>query len=380
MKIFYFSFTRFPSEKAHSLYIAKVAESFANLGKDFVVVVPRRLGSVKKSFSDFYDVKDNFRVVKLPCIDLFYLLPIFRHFTFYLCMLTFSLSALLYAFFKTPRDSIIFANDLIVAMFLTFSGRKIVYELHDYPQDSLWLYRRLFNRVYKIQTNNYQKKTLLENQFGVPENKIYTAHNGVTIEDFDIPESRVEARKILNLDPSKKTVVYTGHLYDWKGVDTLVDTAKSMQDVDFLFIGGSAEDVTEKKCDTKNHNNIHFLGFKPHSEIPMYQRAADVLVVPNTAKIDISKYHTSPMKIFEYMASKTPIVASDIPSIREILNEENSFFFVPDDCESLSNSIDRVINLSDSKKTKIVRNASLLVIEYSWLSRAKKVFEIIKTN
>jgi glycosyltransferase involved in cell wall biosynthesis len=55
----------------------------------------------------------------------------------------------------------------------------------------------------------------------------------------------------------------------------------------------------------------------------MWQKAADALVLPNTAKEDISKYYTSPMKLFEYMASRRPIVATNIPSITEIINEEN---------------------------------------------------------
>ncbi|MCB9809986.1 glycosyltransferase [Candidatus Nomurabacteria bacterium] len=381
MDIYYFSFTRFPSEKAHSLYMAKVCESFAEVSNNRVrLVIPRRFGSVDKPYESFYGVKNNFKLVKLPCVDLFYGVPFLKHATFFLGVVTYSISACIYTLVTISKESTIFSNDVFVAYLLTFFHKKVVYELHDYPGGKLGLYRRLFNRCYLIQTNNNQKIILLSQQFGVDPEKMYCAHNGVTIKDFDIQQSQQEARKRLGLNCEDKIVVYTGHLYDWKGADLLADVAVKMKRVSFLFIGGSKEDVIKMKNKYREYKNIHFLGFKPHSEIPLYQRAADVLVVPNTAKKEISRLHTSPMKIFEYMASKTPIVAADVPSIREILSEKNAFFFTPDDLGSLSNSIKRVLNLSDIEKMAVVNSSSLSVKEHSWLKRAMIIFERIKTN
>ena len=100
------------------------------------------------------------------------------------------------------------------------------------------------------------------------------------------------------------------------------------------FCGGVPNMIlinSEKKA--KGSENILVLGHKPHKTMPVFLKAADVLVLPNSAKEEISRSYTSPLKLFEYMASGRPIVASDLPSIREVLNENNSLLVSPDSSE-----------------------------------------------
>ena len=61
-----------------------------------------------------------------------------------------------------------------------------------------------------------------------------------------------------------------------------------------------------------------------------WSKAVDILVLPNSGKTEISRIRTSPMKMFEYMASKRPIIASNLSSLREILNKDNSILVSPD--------------------------------------------------
>jgi glycosyltransferase involved in cell wall biosynthesis len=110
--------------------------------------------------------------------------------------------------------------------------------------------------------------------------------------------------------------------------------------------------------------------------IPLYLRAADVLVVPNTAKEDISRLYTSPMKLFEYMASGTPIVASDLPSIREIVDDSIVSFFAPDDPASLAETIGRVLYNYPEAEAK-ARLARERVKPYSWKRRAEAITHFI---
>src|SRR3989338_7168842 len=82
------------------------------------------------------------------------------------------------------------------------------------------------------------------------------------------------------------------------------------------FVGGTEKDRAKVKVKSeklKNKDNVKIIEHRPHDEIPFWLRAADILVLPNTAIEDISKYYTSPMKLFEYMASGRPIVPSDLP-------------------------------------------------------------------
>jgi len=114
---------------------------------------------------------------------------------------------------------------------------------------------------------------------------------------------------------------------------------------------------------------------KPNKEIPFYLKAADVLVLPNKKGEDISEKYTSPLKMFEYMASKRPIVASDLPSIREILNDHNSIIMEPNDPQKLAEGIKEALNQDLSQK--ISQQAFSDVQSYTWEKRTKKILEFI---
>ena len=112
-----------------------------------------------------------------------------------------------------------------------------------------------------------------------------------------------------------------------------------------VFVGGTLNDIKNFKKKYIESKNILFTGYKEHKEIPIWQKSADVLVLPNTAKEKISKYYTSPMKLFEYMASKRAIIASDIPSIRELVNDDMVYFVEPDNPLKLSNGIKDLVKI-----------------------------------
>jgi glycosyltransferase involved in cell wall biosynthesis len=178
--------------------------------------------------------------------------------------------------------------------------------------------------------------------------------------------SKEEARKKLDLDQNKKYAVYTGHLYSWKGVDTLAEAATLLpHDTQVLFVGGREDDIRNFRERYQEVKNIRLVGFRPHHEIPLWQCAADVLVLPNTAKEAISAHYTSPMKLFEYLASGRPIVASRIPSITEILSEEDATLVLPDDAEALLQGILTALSTPVKPRTTLA--------DHSWQMRAERV-------
>ena len=147
-------------------------------------------------------------------------------------------------------------------------------------------------------------------------------------------------------------------------------------------VGGIQEEVKEFRG-RHQAENIVMAGQKPHNEIPLYLAAADVLVLPNSAKAVNPRYQvyatydTSPLKLFEYMASRRPIVASGLPSIKEILNESNAVLFEPDNSDSLVRGIEQVFENQEASHAR-ADQAQQDVAQYSLRNSARAILNFIK--
>jgi len=119
--------------------------------------------------------------------------------------------------------------------------------------------------------------------------------------------------------------------------------------------------------------------FRPHDEIALWLKSADVLVLPNTGRQKVSLYYTSPMKLFEYMASGTPIVASSLPSILEILNKSNAVTVEPDNPKALAQGIEMIMN-NKAFGGQIAGQAEKDVGGYTWLARADKITHYLNNH
>ncbi len=368
---------RFPSEKAASLFAAKEGEAFGKIGLSVTVLVPRRFGRFKVEPHDYYNLENNFEVRYLPTIDILNI-GFLKGLSFKLSFLTFSLVSFVYLFFKANKQDLIYSNESLPILFSTFYFPNTLYELHDFPEGKRFFYRLLFQKVKHLLITNIWKTEEVIRLFGVNREKIICERNAVEVKDFDIPVEMEEARDKLKLPKDKKVIIYTGHLYSWKGADTLAEATKMLpKDYLTVFVGGTNEDVNNFKAKYGGVEKILIVGHKERGEIPLWQKSADILVLPNTAKEGISKYYTSPMKLFEYMASKRPIVATDIPSIREIVNEENAIMVLPDDPNSLVEGIKKAINDKDLVE-KITEKAYSDVLIHTWEKRAGRILDFVE--
>ncbi len=111
---------------------------------------------------------------------------------------------------------------------------------------------------------------------------------------------------------------------------------------------------------------------QPHAVIKYYLASADVLVLPNRSGSDVSERYTSPLKLFEYMASQVPILASRLPSIEDAVSEKEVFFFGPDDSSQLIDGVRQVLESpaeADRKAARAYEKAK----ELSWDAYADRV-------
>jgi glycosyltransferase involved in cell wall biosynthesis len=368
MKIIYIANSRIPTEKAHGIQIMKMCEAFARAGNEVELILPRRLNQIKNDPFEYYKVERIFKIKKIPCLDLITLDKYIGHLGLWLESLTFYLSFLLR--FILERADMFYTRDRLFLP-LGWLRKNVVFEAHAFPS-RFFLYSPFIKRLKKIIVITRGLKELFIER-GISAEKILVAPDGVDFDKFNLAKSREECRNTLNLPLDKKIVLYAGHLYPWKGADALAQSSRLLPDnVLVYFVGGTGEDVERFKNKYSDIQRVEIIGYRPYGEIPLWLRAADVLVLPNSGKEDISKYWTSPMKMFEYMASGTPIVASDLPSIGEILDETNAVLVAPDDQEALAEGIRRV--LGDTNLARALAQKTLEdVRRYSWQRRSEAI-------
>ncbi len=376
MKLIYIQNVRIPTEKAHGIQIIKMCESFAQVLDSVESVVPRRFNRIKKSPFDYYGIPAVFKIRKLPCLDLIFLDRYLGHLSLWITSGSFSFFSFWYLFSK--KVDIIYTRDKFL-LYLSFFKKNVVFEAHTFPQ-RYFLYAIFMKRLKGIVVITRKLGELFIGR-GISSDKILVAPDGVDLELFNIPDSKSEAREKLHLPQDKKLVIYTGHLYKWKGVQTLAHIlvhAVRYTDAEVYLVGGTEEDVKRLKSGTLGIERIHIVGHRPYSEMPYWLKASDVLVLPNSDKEEISVSWTSPMKMFEYMAARRPIVASDLPSLREVLNEENAFLVKPDDAVALAEGIKNVLEdpqLSERLSDKAFKD----VKEYSWRKRVENILKFVKS-
>ena len=136
-----------------------------------------------------------------------------------------------------------------------------------------------------------------------PEVAVQIAPNGVDPSQYESLPGASEARHRLGLE-DKPTVGFTGHIYPGRGADLLFELAGRVPDANFLWVGGKPDDVNywRDKLANAGVSNVIMTGFVENSRLPLYQSAADVLLMPYGRSISASSGQDiaeviNPMKI-----------------------------------------------------------------------------------
>ncbi len=277
-------------------------------------------------------------------------------------------------------------------------GIPTIFEVHDIPNgvSAPWLLRKfLMGRgARRLVSISNALAADLEIKFRIPGIKGFhkIIPDGVDLERYrDVPTPE-EARNTLlarsikrpfltghSFSADRFTAGYTGHLYPGRGIELILKLATRLPDVNFLIVGGMPNDIEAVRGEIFRYEiqNVYLTGFIPNAEIPLYQAACEVLLMPYQQKVaassggDISRY-LSPMKLFEYLACGRAICSSDLPVLREVLSDENALLLNPEDFEAWEEAIRRLRGDSELRE-RLACNARLEAHKYSWEQRARKM-------
>lgn len=278
-----------------------------------------------------------------------------------------------YIYFKNH----IYFLPLMLARWFNKKNVKLIFEAHMPPKNKFQHY--VLNHVTGIIANSNALAAILKNKYKIPENKIIGTHQGVNLEYVEsIRITKEESRRRLNLPLDKKLAVYTGKVYDgYKEIDYFVEAAKLLPPgIKMVVVGGRADHVERIKKRHEHVENLRFVSFVPPSEIFYYQFAADVLLLYYPPGNPLNDYR-SPGKLFDYMASKNPIIAADYPVLTEILNDGvNSLLIAKANAKALAQNIVMLAN-DEPLYRRLAGQAYQDVKEYTWDARAKKISEFI---
>ncbi len=156
-------------------------------------------------------------------------------------------------------------------------------------------------------------------------------------------------------------VLYSGNFEPYQGVELLLEATPLVPKAQFLFMGGRAPEVQRLKAraaDLGTLSRVFLSGTRPPFELPAFLAIADVLVSPRV------KGENTPFKIYTYLASGKPIVATRIPTHTQLLDDSLAFLIEPT-AEGVASGLRQALEQKDDARARAERGLSLIEREYS---------------
>jgi len=352
--IYYIAEIFLPSKSAYSIHVMKMCNAFAKkkISTDLYIYN-------KNNNLNFFDQYNCIKKFKIHSLNI-------KKNNFFARVL-FALKIL--KLILPKKNSLIISRSVLTAILLNFFKNNVILELH-HELTGLTKYFFLlcknFSSFKKLKiifiSNN------LRNHFKLKGNKTIILDDGVDLDNFKFKKKH----KI-----KKKTCGYFGSFAKGKGIENIIDISKFNKNI-FYDLYGDFQNSNFSKDSFKSFKNIKYKGYLKYKNIPQTLSKYDILLLPYSSKvyvrsksIETSKY-MSPLKLFDYMASKKIIVASKMNVYKHILNKKNSVLIDPGSPNIWANEIENVFN-NLNKYKKLGNSANKLVKKYTWDNRINKI-------
>lgn len=393
-RILYFSRIDLPSTKANSIQTMNTCLELARGGVEVVLVV-RRLTCTRRECFAFYGLPEHPRV---RIVSLSFPVPTgFNewegpYFRFYL--------ASLLRRYRRP-GTVLFTRDpaglaLLEQVHQMRIELRTFYEVHKLAFLTKASHQEERGRSLddpRVSAKIESRRRLEASVYAAADGLVCTSENAMQLLDRHFPE-HAPARVVPNgthlgpgvaaFDDAERDldVVYVGQLYRWKGVDALIEAMAHLPGRRLTIVGGNAAaDLARAGAHAREAGvaeRIDFIGQVPPHQVAAWLRRARVGVVPlpRAGFLEASTF-TSPLKVFEFMHAGVPLVASDLPSIRELVRpNEHALLVAPDDPAALAAGIERLLQ-DRALAARLAAAAAVHVRDYSWERRAQRLLEFI---
>ena len=383
--IYYISPSTIPSRSANSIHVINMCEAITQLGNKVLLFANSNdpdSNSVHQQISTFYGANISkisvniFRSKKIKGLEFGIAINSFIRFFI--------------DWIKGRPPEIIISRNLYAALFLSLIFRKnIIYETHttEYgfrKKIQLWLLKS--KKIKTVVISKVLKKIICDSH-KIEGSEIYVFHDAAEAGRVCISSSqRNQIRKklfssIIDLSGYQKIIGYFGQLYSGRGIDVIQEIAKLNPSFAFMVYGGNEKEITKYK-NKNNLDNLFFMGHLLPKSTYEVMRVMDVLLMPHQKSVSIGVdgleiTWMSPIKMFEYMSTGIPIISSDLPVLREVLEDnENCLLVKSDDIKDWSESLRRIIKdkfLAD----KLQKNAyNQYRRSHTWKKRAKNILRL----
>lgn len=365
MRLIYVSSSKICSRTANSIQVMRMCQAFASGGH--VATLLAREGEERQADEyAYYGVRRCFDIVKLPWPRV-------------------TGGGIVYGWrcsrfiSEVPGVEAVYGRSVYGVLGALRLHLPCVYEVHSPPASRARF--ELERRVLRHQ--GLQRLVVISRALESAYVKLYPwfapARIVVAPDGADLPEERIPPLPNWPGRIGVLQVGYVGHLYPGRGTDILVELAHRLPQMDFHAIGGTEGHVKRwtAKADSRN---LFFHGFVPPAETERYRAMCDVLLLPYERRVAVAggKGDTSawmsPLKMFEYMASRKAIVASSLPALQEVLtHDSNALLVSPDDILAWEKAL-RDLEGDVGRRTRLADQAFRdLASTYTWAERARRV-------
>ncbi len=373
-KLMFIARSRIPSNRANCVQTLKMCSGFAaHLPVELIAPYYPEDALQKDSLRERFALARAFEVTWVP----------FPHWGERFAVRGYALAAALYA--RTRRSRYVHSREPWSAYWLARAGARVGFEAHYLEEDRRYpVWQKLVSDTSlspALRGIFCISKSLIEDYAaaGARRELLHWAPDGVDLQRFTPAVDKGDARAQLSLPAAARIACHAGHLYPGRGIEETVEAVKSFPDVLLLLVGGNPEDIERIRAfaaDCGVIDRVRFEGTVPNGRIPLYLRAADVLIMPYTSRTATVRA-MSPLKMFEYMAAERPILATDFPAVREVLRDgENALLVAPDSAEEIARGLRRALE-DRTLAGSISRRAGEDVKSFTWEERTRKILEVI---